>query len=105
MKKIISLLLAVCYLLGCGGTASTEEKTVNYYKVYLDFSIDSNLFFSIYDVDVYMDDKKLGTFRQGDYFTYTIDSLVEGNHTIHFKKSDNTTVDGEIELDLLVIKK
>lgn len=105
MKKIISLLLVVCCLLGCGGTTSSDEENVYYYKVYLDFSIDSNLFFSIYDVDVYMDDEKLGTFRQGDYFTYTIDSLVEGIHTIHFKKSDNSTVDGEIKLELTNDKK
>ena len=106
MKKLLSLLLIVSCLLGCGGANSVaEEKVANYYKVYLDFSIDSNLFFSIYDVDVYVDDNQLGSFRQGEYFTYTLDSLVEGNHTIYFKKSDEGTVNGEINLEVNSDKK
>lgn len=107
MKKIISLLLVVCCLFGCGGTTTStlEEKTVNYYKVYLDLSIDPNFLFSIYDVDVYMDDDKLGTIKQYDYFTYTIDSLIEGEHTISFKKSDSSSVKGKIKLELNSDKK
>ncbi len=74
--------------------AESEE-----YKLYLDITFKENLFFDKYDVDLYVDDKEIGTLEYASAFSKLVD--VSGKkHTITFYKSSNHDYKGEEEIEI-----
>ena len=95
MKKRIGILTAVLMFLviaascGSGSTGSEsaepeEEVVIPTHQLYLDVEFEPNLLLDKYDVDVYVDDTKLGNIPHGEYFT-ALTEVEEGHHT--FMKS------------------
>ena len=60
------------------------------YQLYLDIKSIANLFFSKYDITIYVDNKEIGTVEHGDRFTNLVD-VASGTHTIVFCKAGGTS--------------
>lgn len=69
------------------------------YTANIEIQCDENLIFSQYDVEVYADDELLGTIDHGSNETYS-PVLKKGTHLIQFISADDSTVTGEVEIDL-----
>ena len=62
-----------------------------FFQLYIDLGFDSNMFLARYDLDVYLDDLKIGTIPHGEGFT-KLNRVKEGNHTIEFRNSSNDSI-------------
>ena len=70
------------------------------YKMNLEVDFKTNLLLSRYGVDVYVDDRAVGTLKHGEDY----DGLVEvgkGVHTIEFRKKGDDSVVGQTEANIL----
>ena len=85
----IAILLCVIFSIGL---ASAEDYTIT-----LNVDFEENMIFSKYDVDVFIDDIKVGTYPHGENFTAVIPAN-DGNHTIWFYEEDNTSNSGSIDI-------
>ena len=101
-KKIIAAIFAmiVMGLTACQGeqseTNQAEEVQTEKFTVQVKIECEENLLFSRYDVNIFIDDKLLGTLEHGATDTYTAE-LVEGEHTLKTEKEDESDVDGTVE--------
>ena len=96
MKKcfiIVSIIIMLCIMFSIG-LASAEDYTID-----LSVDFEENLMFSRYDVDVYLDASKIGTYTHGKGFSVSIPSG-EGNHTIWFYEENDKSNSGSIELNI-----
>lgn len=86
------------FIVSCGGKGVKKEEDPNLpkYSVEINIKCDGNLFFSKYDVDVYIDDDKVVTIKHGENYVDIV-KLTEGKHTLIFKKKDDKSVDGKVE--------
>lgn len=64
------------------------------FKLFLKIDFEENLFFSTYDVDVYLNDKMIGEMPHGKSFEKTL-SVSAGNYTIRFYEQGDKSVKGE----------
>lgn len=62
-----------------------EELARKVFKYSVNVFFNENIFLNIYDVDIYVDDERLGTISQGDTFTQEIE-LHGGEHVLRFEK-------------------
>lgn len=97
MKKsllyTVSVALMLCVLLSLG-FAVAESCTIQ-----LDVEFESNRLFSKYDVDVFLDANRVGTYEHGKNFTVSIPAD-EGNHTLRFLKENGPSTEGSIEVNV-----
>lgn len=101
MKRIFKLIFGIVFIMfivSCGGKGVKKEEDPNLpkYSVEINIKCDGNLFFSKYDVDVYIDDDKVVTIKHGENYVDIV-KLTEGKHTLIFKKKDDKSVDGKVE--------
>ncbi len=110
MKKRIGILTAVLMFLiiaascGSGSTGSEsaepeEEVVIPTHQLYLDVEFEPNLLLDKYDVDVYVDDTKLGNIPHGEYFT-ALAEVEEGHHTVSFVHEVKDEVKGSKDIDV-----
>lgn len=90
---LIALLLALSALMG-GCDDSDEADTgdtapVATYQLYIDVTSEDNLLFHTYAMDLYLDEKKIGTVEDGGALTRLISKVTEGRHELSaYKTSD-----------------
>ena len=101
MKRIFKLIFGIVFIMfivSCGGKGVKKEEDPNLpkYSVEINIKCDGNLFFSKYDVDVYIDDDKVVTVKHGENYVDIV-KLTEGKHTLIFKKKNDKSVDGKVE--------
>ena len=97
MKKKLSLFCVVLMLLNvfaCFCSALAASYTIN-----MDVDFEVNLIFSTYDVDVYLDTNKIGTYDHGKDFKVSFDAE-DGNHTIWFYKHNDQSKSGSIKFEV-----
>lgn len=58
-----------------------------------------NLMFSIYDINIIIDDEKIGTINNGQSETYELE-LEEGEHTLVINSAEDKSVKGEIDFNI-----
>jgi len=93
MKKRLFLICAlalVCSFLFCISTALAGGHNVT-----LKVDFEKNMIFSKYDVDVFIDDEKIGTYEHGVNFTASF-SAGDGDHTIWFYEHGDKSNKGSI---------
>lgn len=78
------------------GSSEALEKTGDLYELNLDLSCNENLFFSRYDIEVYIDDEEIGILDHGSEKQFYFD-LNEGNHTFRVVKDGSSSVDGSMD--------
>jgi len=79
----------------------TAKPAVQDCRLYLEIDFEANLFFSTYNVEVYLDDQYVATMPHGKYFTALVDTKT-GNHKLTFKEengSNRETVDLDVKTD------
>lgn len=101
MKKIFKLILGIVFIIfivSCGdkGVKKEEDPNLPKHSVEINVKCDGNLFFSKYDVDVYIDDEKVVTIKHGENYVDIV-KLTEGKHALIFKKKDDKSVEGKVE--------
>jgi len=86
------------FIVSCGGKGVKKEEDPNLpkYSVEINIKCDGNLFFSKYDVDVYIDDDKVVTIKHGENYVDIV-KLTEGKHALVFKNKDDKSVEGKVE--------
>lgn len=106
----LALIAAVFFLLclfvaGCGGGDLSQDSNgssieqIERYSLEMDVSCEENLFFSRYDVDVYVDDEKVGTLDHGMQRTFDLE-ISEGTHVFRVAEKGNSSVDGSWDFDM-----
>ena len=70
---------------------TTEART---FEFYIDLHSDDNLFFSTYDMDVFLDGVEIGTVADGQYFSKLVD-VSKGKHTLSICKSGDHSLNAE----------
>ncbi|MBQ5398540.1 MAG: hypothetical protein IIU14_03775 [Ruminococcus sp.] len=95
----ILLLFSGCSEENTSNIETKENKNTKSYSLLLNIEYETNIIFSTYDAEIYVDDTKLGAVEQGETFTKTI-SLTEGTHDIIFNKSGDKNIDGSTTIDL-----
>lgn len=96
-KTVVTYALLTFMLFNLGSTrtlaseAGTESSTESTHQLYLDIKFKSNLFFDIYDVDVYVDQVKVGKIPHGENFTLLLD-VSDGSHEVLFMNEGNDDV-------------
>ena len=70
-----------------------------YFQLYFDLSFDQNLLLAKYDIDVYLDGKKIDTIPHGKNFTY-LTKVKEGEHSAIFYKSTDNSVYSEKKIEV-----
>lgn len=96
-KTVVTFVLLTLMLFSLGATrslaseAGTESSTESTHQLYLDVKFKSNLFFDIYDVDVYVDQAKVGNIPHGENFTLLLD-VSDGSHEVLFMNEGNDDV-------------
>ncbi|VEH00443.1 Uncharacterised protein [Slackia heliotrinireducens] len=98
---MLAVALLAASLYACDDTESEEmtETVVPTYDVALHVDCEENIIFSRYDVDVYLDDEKLGTIPHGDVADYSLEAD-EGEHRIKFASVDDSTTTGSVVIDV-----
>ncbi|WP_462247105.1 YPYG domain-containing protein [Parvimonas micra] len=101
MKKIFKLIFGIVFIIfivSCGdkGVKKEEDPNLPKHSVEINIKCDGNLFFSKYDVDVYIDDEKVVTIKHGENYVDIV-KLTEGKHALIFKKKDDKSVEGKVE--------
>lgn len=61
-----------------------------YFQFYFDLAFDSNLFLATYDLDFYVDGKKIATIPHGEYYTYLMRAAVGDHEAVFYKTTDNS---------------
>ncbi|MBR3358716.1 MAG: PASTA domain-containing protein [Solobacterium sp.] len=101
MKRFLTRLLCVFLLVmpfaGCAAEKPDSQKKDC--ALYLDISFDSNLFLDRYDIEVYVDETKVGDIKHGDPFSVLL-TVKEGKHTVYFYKPDDHNVSGSEKITL-----
>lgn len=93
LRLLLVLVLTACILFSVS-VAVAENFTIS-----LDVEFEKNLMFSKYDVDVFLDSVKVGTYDHGKDFSVTI-QCSEGNHTIWFYEHNDKSQSGSIQLNV-----
>ncbi len=103
MKKVIIMFFALILpiiIVACGSSTEDssegERLTGPTYSVQIEIDCVENLFFSKYDVDVFVDESKLEKLDHGTAHTYSLE-LEAGAHTLTVTKTGNKKVDGVVE--------
>ncbi len=105
MKKLcVVMSLALCLIMSaCSNAERTisepESQNVVTYSVKLDVDCVENLFFSRYDVNVFVDGKEVGTLDHGSQDSYNV-NLPAGRHSLSFEKEDDSSIDGSVKFDV-----
>lgn len=106
MKRLLTVFMSFMMILGltaCGGnkteTEEVEKQEVEKYTVKIEIACIENLFFSKYDVDIFLDNEVIGTLEHGATDIYTIE-IEEGEHTLKVEKEDKSSVDGTIKFNV-----
>ena len=104
MKKrwiiaICILLVGILLLSACSSSKEEEPKDLPNYTLQLDVTLEENIIFSTYDVEIAIDGEKLGTVKQGETFTKEL-VLSEGKHEFQANKSGDTSVKGTTTITL-----
>lgn len=73
------------------------------YDLNLQVYFEENVFLDIYEVEIYVDDEKIGTIAQGNTVEKTI-QLTEGKHDLIFYKSGSHDITGSTEIDMTEAK-
>ena len=101
-KVLITMLLLIlmfCFV-ACGSeTPATNNESRAVYNVELQVKCEKNLLFSKYDINVFIDDKKIGTLDHGTENTWKT-TLSEGTHTIKVCEEGDSSVDGTLTFDI-----
>ncbi len=92
------LLCSIFVFCACGNkkNKTKEDPNVKKYSVEFDVECEANLLFSKYDVDVYVDDEKIGVIEHGDSAILT-EKLTEDVHSIRFAEKGCSEPDGKID--------
>ena len=95
---LIALCMAFVLLLAaCSSGESTTQETAPEeptYAVQIFVDCEKNLVLSRYDVDVRVDDEKIGNIDHGGEATFEV-RLTKGQHELMFEEEGNTSVDGK----------
>lgn len=75
------------------GDAMTISLTKHSFPVIIELNCDSNLLFSQYDMDVYLDEVLIGTLEHGKQGTFE-EELARGNHTLRLTEQGDDSVNG-----------
>ena len=103
MKKtglLFAAILSIFLISGCGeaaNDASIQEKSKH--DVEIEMICNENVFFSRYDVVVFVNDVEIGTLEHGKTDTYTLE-LEEGENVLRVEKEEDNAVDGEISFSV-----
>lgn len=104
-KSIFKWLLIILFLpiiIGCSSDADNQvEETSDKSGIMTSFEIEceENLFFSRYDVDMYIDDEYVGTIIHG--YTEMFEKNIEkGQHSVKFTNSSDSEVVGNIKIKI-----
>lgn len=68
-------------------------------NLYIDVESEGNLFFSTYDMEIYVDDESIGTVSNGSGFTKLLEKA-EGKHEFTAYKSGDHSVEGSTTIDV-----
>ena len=103
MKRLLIVFMSFMMILGltaCGGIKTeTEKPEGEKYTVKIEIACIENLFFSKYDVNIFLDNEVIGTLEHGATDIYTIE-IEEGEHTLKVEKEDESSVDGAIKFNV-----
>ena len=94
---VVVAIIVLSAVLGSKGGAETEAPED--VQFFLEITSKENLIFSRYDVEVVLDDEVLGVLEHGGYFSQRI-ILSSGNHTVSLTKTDDSSVDGELSINV-----
>lgn len=84
-----------------GGLGSHDvESAPASFEVNIEIKCEDNLFLSRYDLDVFVDDEKVGSMDHGAVKGFDL-SLVEGQHVIRVCKKGDESIDGSAEFEVL----
>lgn len=106
-KQFLGMLvtcLALLILGACSTDTTADNSSINTvtektYPVSLELESQENLLFSKYDVQVYLDEKPLGTIDHGTTSSFTAE-LTKGQHHLVLKKDDDPSVDGQVSFEV-----
>lgn len=79
----------------------TPTPAIYNYQLLIEIDFEANLFFSTYNVELYLDDQHIATMPHGKYFT-TLLNVQKGKHVLSFKQengSNRASVDFELHTD------
>lgn len=100
MKRLLTVFMSIMIILGltaCDGSKTEIDKPKGEkYTVKIEIACTENLFFSKYDVDIFLDNEVIGTLEHGATDIYTIE-IEEGEHTLKVEKEDDSSVDGTVK--------
>lgn len=111
VRKYIEMAFAVCLVLGTlsllhtGKTNGKTEETVKTaentaeYNVYFVVENGVNLMMAKYDIDLYVDDQKIGTVPNGSVFENTV-SFKAGDHVFTVRKNTDSSVKASYSFSL-----
>lgn len=103
MKRVLKLfllcmLICVC-ITGCDDKDTSlnddNKKPITKHSIQIEVNCESNLFFSRYDIEVFVDDESQGIIEHGQSDIYEL-SLKEGNHELTISKEGDSSVDGYV---------
>lgn len=94
---VVVATIVLSVVLGSSGGGKTEE--AEDVQFFLEITGKENLIFSRYDVEVALDDEVLGVLEHGGYFSQRV-TLSSGNHTVSLTKTDDSSVDGELSINV-----
>ena len=105
MKKTLALILAILMLLSmaaCGAPeqAPSQPTELSKYDLYLDIEFEMNFLFSTYDVELYLDDARVGLAPHGQHYTCLLEHITEGSHKLYFYKDGDHSIRNYKELKL-----
>ena len=101
MKKFFRFILSlfcIIFLVSCGNLEIKQEENPNLpkHKVEVSVKCDENLFFSKYDVDVYLDGEKITNIKHGENYVDIIE-MTEGKHSLVFAKQNSSSIEGKVD--------
>lgn len=76
--------------------ASIEQPATSTFLVQIEINCTENLLLSKYDIDVFVDEIKIGTIEHGKSDSFQVE-LEEGNHSLVVTEEENQDVDGTAE--------
>lgn len=94
IKRILSALLIILLLWGQATVIAESNPHVTF-----SISCDGNLFFSKYDVEIYLDSQKLELLKHGKTTTKKCE-ISKGHHTLWFYKKNEHKINGSFEFDV-----
>lgn len=100
--KCLAALCAVLVafsLTGCGNTEGASSLPQGDQQVLINVECESNLLFSKYDVDLFINDEYQGTLDHGSTQSFEL-SLADGTYTLRFAEEGDSSVDGSVEFEV-----